>query len=42
MPLLYYWKLENYARDRVFGLGYHLNQNSPAMANVDGGAARQA
>ncbi len=31
MPLLYYWKPENYRRDREFGFGFHLNQNSPAM-----------
>lgn len=32
MPLLYYWRPDNYARDRAFGFGYHLNQDSPAMA----------
>lgn len=32
MPLLYYWRPDNYTRDRAFGFGYHLNQNSPAMA----------
>ena len=31
MPLLYYWRWDNYQRDRRFGFGYHLNQNSPAM-----------
>ena len=32
--LLYYWRPDNYARDRAFGFGYHLNQNSPAMARA--------
>jgi 5-methylcytosine-specific restriction enzyme A len=31
MPLLYYWRPDNYARDERFGFGFHLNQNSPAM-----------
>ena len=31
MPLLYYWRPDNYRRDRAFGFGFHLNQNSPAM-----------
>ena len=31
MPLLYYWRPDNYNRDRRFGFGYHLNQNSTAM-----------
>jgi 5-methylcytosine-specific restriction enzyme A len=31
MPLLYYWRPDNYARDHRFGFGYHLNQSSPAM-----------
>src|SRR5215831_10470997 len=26
MPLLYYWRPDNYSRDRSFGFGYHLNQ----------------
>lgn len=34
MPVLYYWKPENYSRDRAFGFSYHLNQNSPAMAGL--------
>lgn len=37
MPLLYYWRPDNYHRDCVFGFGYHLNQNSPAMATVSRG-----
>ena len=32
MPLLYYWRPDNYARDRAFGFGFHLNQNAPAMS----------
>lgn len=32
MPLLFYWQPDNYARDRRFGFGFHLNQSSPAMA----------
>lgn len=34
MPLLYYWRPDNYARDQEFGFGYHLSQNSPAMASA--------
>jgi 5-methylcytosine-specific restriction enzyme A len=34
MPLLYYWRPDNFGRDRTFGFGFHLNQNSPAMATV--------
>jgi hypothetical protein len=26
--VLYYWRPDNYLRDRRFGFGYHLNQNS--------------
>jgi 5-methylcytosine-specific restriction enzyme A len=37
MPLLYYWRPDNYRRDRDFGFGFHLNQNSPAMAAVSPG-----
>ena len=37
MPLLYYWRPDNYRRDRSFGFGYHLNQSSPAMAAVQPG-----
>jgi 5-methylcytosine-specific restriction enzyme A len=28
---LYYWRPDNYNRDRRFGFGYHLNQNSNSM-----------
>lgn len=29
-----YWRPDNYERDRKFGSGFHLNQNSPAMSGV--------
>lgn len=32
--VLYYWRPDNYLRDRRFGFGYHLNQNSPVLARV--------
>lgn len=31
MPLLYYWRPDNYYRDRNFGFGYHLNQSSSSL-----------
>lgn len=34
MNVLYYWRPDNYQRDRRFGFGYHLNQNSPVLACV--------
>lgn len=34
MSLLYYWRPDNYDRDRRFGFGFHLNQSSPAMASA--------
>jgi 5-methylcytosine-specific restriction enzyme A len=37
MSLLYYWRADNYTRDRRFGFGFHLNQNSPTMALVNPG-----
>lgn len=37
MPLLYYWKPENYRRDLDWGVGYHLNQNSPLLCEIDVG-----
>src|SRR6266516_6990009 len=39
MSLLYYWRPDNYARDRVFGFCYHQNQNSAAMAAAQSGAS---
>lgn len=35
--VLYYWRPDNYARDRRFGFGYHLNQNSPVLAGLTSG-----
>ena len=32
--VLYYWRRDNYLRDKRFGFGYHLNQNSPAIAQL--------
>ena len=37
MALLYYWRPDNYKRDRAFGFGYHLNQGSPAMRGAVAG-----
>lgn len=31
MPLLYYWRPDNYYRDLDAGAGYHLNQANPRM-----------
>ena len=35
MPLLYYWRGDNYRRDLDMGAGYHLNQANPVMHEVD-------
>lgn len=35
--VLYYWRPDNYARDRRFGFGYHLNQSSPALTDLEPG-----
>jgi 5-methylcytosine-specific restriction protein A len=35
MPLLYYWRGDNYRRDLDMGAGYHLNQASPVLHRVD-------
>jgi 5-methylcytosine-specific restriction enzyme A len=32
--VLYYWRPDNYQRDRRFGFGYHLNQDSPVLARL--------
>jgi hypothetical protein len=37
MNVLYYWRPDNYRRDRRFGFGYHLNQNSPALETMGDG-----
>jgi hypothetical protein len=38
MNVLYYWRRDNYIRDRKFGFGYHLNQNSPVLGQVTPGS----
>ena len=35
MPLLYYWKPENYYRDLDFGASYHLNQKNPLLHEIE-------
>ena len=35
MPLFYYWKPENYARDLDFGASYHLNQKNPLLHDIE-------
>src|SRR5947207_13466610 len=35
MPLLYYWRADNYQRDLDLGVGYHLNQANPLMHQID-------
>ncbi|MCZ6680671.1 MAG: HNH endonuclease [Candidatus Poribacteria bacterium] len=35
MPLLYYWRGDNYRRDLDMGAGYHLNQANPLMHQID-------
>jgi 5-methylcytosine-specific restriction protein A len=35
MPLIYYWRGDNYRRDLDYGAGYHLNQASPVMHSID-------
>jgi hypothetical protein len=37
MPLLYYWRRDNYQRDLDLGAGSHLNQNNPVMHEVEAG-----
>jgi 5-methylcytosine-specific restriction enzyme A len=37
MPLLYYWRSDNYFRDLDFGLGYHLNHSNPILHNIEVG-----
>ena len=31
MPLLYFWRGDNYRRDLDYGAGYHLNQSNPLL-----------
>jgi hypothetical protein len=35
MPLLYYWRGDNYRRDLDYGAGYHLNQANPLLHQID-------
>jgi hypothetical protein len=35
MPLLYYWRGDNYYRDLDMGAGYHLNQASPLLHKIE-------
>lgn len=35
MPLLYYWRGDNYERDLRFGAGFHLNQSSKRLHAVE-------
>jgi 5-methylcytosine-specific restriction enzyme A len=35
MPLLYYWRGDNYYRDLDVGAGYHLNQANPLLHQVE-------
>jgi 5-methylcytosine-specific restriction protein A len=35
MPLLYYWRADNYRRDLDMGAGFHLNQANPLMHKID-------
>ncbi len=35
MPLLYFWRWDNYQRDLHYGVGYHLNQKSKGLHNID-------
>lgn len=37
MPLLYYWRADNYKRDLDFGATYHLNQANPLLHDIDCG-----
>jgi 5-methylcytosine-specific restriction protein A len=35
MPLLYYWRGDNYRRDLDMGAGYHLNQANPLLHEIE-------
>ena len=37
MPLLYYWRRDNYRKDLDYGASYHLNQGNPVMHEVETG-----
>jgi 5-methylcytosine-specific restriction enzyme A len=36
---LYYWRPDNYSVDRRFGFGFHLNQNSPVLGQIEPGSS---
>jgi len=35
MPLLYYWRGDNYRRDLNMGASYHLNQANPFLHKIE-------
>ena len=35
MPLLYYWRNDNYVKDLDYGAGYHLNHSNPLLHDID-------
>ena len=37
MPLLYFWRGDNYRKDLDFGAGYHLNQANPLLHSIEVG-----
>jgi 5-methylcytosine-specific restriction protein A len=37
MPLLYFWRGDNYRRDLDMGAGYNLNQANPLLHSIDNG-----
>ncbi len=37
MPLLYFWRGDNYRRDLDFGAGFHLNQSNPLLHDIERG-----
>lgn len=37
VPLLYYWRWDNYQRDLRYGVGYHLNQSSRRLHSIPAG-----
>ncbi|MCB0014724.1 MAG: HNH endonuclease [Anaerolineales bacterium] len=37
MPLLYYWRPDNYRRDLDYGAGYHLNQANALLHQIESG-----
>lgn len=42
MPLLYYWRSDNYYRDLDMGAGYHLNQANPLLHDIEIGDSLRA